>query len=86
MIGELYVAMDSLDEAQKFFNQALSVSKKIDAPVELGSTYYNLGLLSKKRGQKNNAREFFRQAQEIYWVIDKGLYEEVKKEISGLQQ
>jgi len=80
MMGELYVAMDNLAEAERFFNQAVSVSQKIDAHLELADAYYSLGLLYKKKNQKNKAREYLRQAQEIYRLIDSPEYQKIKQE------
>ena len=81
MIGELYLAMDNLTEAEKFFNQALLISREISVSIELAEAYYNLGSLYKKRNQKNKSKEYFRQAQEIYYSIDPSRYQEVKNEL-----
>ncbi|MFA4843153.1 MAG: tetratricopeptide repeat protein, partial [Candidatus Omnitrophota bacterium] len=84
MIGELYMEMDNLVEAEKYFNQALSLSKEIDAQPELANAYYDLGLLAKKKGQKNKAREFLRLAQEIYRKMDVPEYQQIKQEFLDL--
>ena len=84
MIGELYLEMDNLVDAEKFFKQALEACKGIDAPLELACAYYNLGLLYKEKGQKNRTREYLRQAQEIYVKIDTPDYQEIKQEFLSL--
>jgi len=84
MIGELYVAMDNLADAETMFNQAIVLSKEINARPELASAYYNLGLLHKQRHQKNKAREYLRLAQEIYYQIATPDYQKIKQEFSKL--
>ncbi len=84
MIGELYAEIDNLKDAEKFFNQALGAGKGIKAPLELASVYNNLGLLFKKRGQKNKARENLRAAQEIYAQLDPDEYKKLKDELLNL--
>ncbi|HOW43290.1 MAG TPA: CHAT domain-containing protein [Candidatus Omnitrophota bacterium] len=66
MIGELYMEIEDPLKAEEFFQQALTIASRIDARLESAAVYYDLGLLAKKRGQKNKAREFLRRAQEIY--------------------
>lgn len=84
MLGELYIEMDNLVEAEKSFNQALSVCHQIKAPLELAATYQNLGILYKKKGKINKAREYFRLAQEIYVRVGTPDYQEVKQELLSL--
>jgi len=84
MIGELYTEMDNFGDAEKFFNQALTAGKQIKAPLELASVYHNLGLLYKKRGEKNKARESLREAQAIYAPLDTPDYQNVKNELLSL--
>jgi tetratricopeptide (TPR) repeat protein len=77
--------MDNLDEAERFFKQSVLISKEINAKPELAAVYYNLGLLYKKRGKKDKAREYFKQAQEIYaLMVDTPDYQELKKELLEL--
>jgi tetratricopeptide (TPR) repeat protein len=80
MLGELYIEMDNLLEAEKSFNQAISIAKDIDAPLELADAYYNLGELYRQKGQKNKAREYLRLVQEIYARLKHPDYEKVKEE------
>ena len=84
MLGELYMEMGDLPEAEKYFNQARASAEQIKAPLELASANYNLGLLYKQKGNKNKAREHLRQAQEIYSKIDTPQYQEVKQELLTL--
>ncbi|MFC1675281.1 CHAT domain-containing protein [Candidatus Omnitrophota bacterium] len=83
MIGELYLEMDNLADAQKVFEESVSISKEIDARVELADAYYNLGLLHKRKNQKSAAIRYLRQAQEIYWRVDRSRYREIKEELLG---
>ncbi len=84
MIGELYVEIGNLNEAEKFFNQALLISGQIKAPLELAATYYNLGLLYKQKRQRRKAREYLRQAEEIYRIKDMPVYQKIKEELLNL--
>ena len=84
MIGELYMEMDNLKEAQNYFDQAAGLLKELGLPADLAQSYHNLGLLYKKQGKKNKARENLRLAQEIYSQIDTASYQEVKLELMGL--
>jgi tetratricopeptide (TPR) repeat protein len=83
MIAELYLEMDNLKEAKDYFERAIKASDELKYPPGLALAQYNLGLLYKKMGRKNAARESFRQAEEIYRRIDPLSYEEVKKELMG---
>lgn len=85
MIGELYLEMDNFLEAENYFNRAILIAKEINARPELASACRNLGLLYKRAGKKNKAREYLRQAQEIYYSIDEDKYKEVKQELSRLE-
>ncbi|MBU1125696.1 MAG: tetratricopeptide repeat protein, partial [Candidatus Omnitrophica bacterium] len=80
MLGELYLEMDRVQEAEGFFQQALEVSREIDLKPEIASAYYNLGKVYNKRGGKNRYKEYMRQAQEIYALIDPARYQEIKEE------
>jgi tetratricopeptide (TPR) repeat protein len=84
MIGELYLEMDRFIEAESNFNQALTISKEIKSRPDIAGTYYNLGILYKKLGRMSKSKEYLRNAQEIYGIIDPLAYEEVKKEILSL--
>ncbi len=83
MIGELYFDMDNFVDAEDSFKAALKIAEEIRSRPDIAEAAYNLGILYKKLGRKNKSREFLRQAQEIYGVIDPLSYEEVKKEILG---
>ncbi|MDD5237862.1 MAG: tetratricopeptide repeat protein [Candidatus Omnitrophica bacterium] len=84
MLGELYAEMDNFSEAEIFFNRACALSKEINARPELALGFYNLGILYKNAGKKAKAREYLRQAQEIYATVDLAMYQEIKKELLGL--
>ena len=84
MIGELYAEMDNLDEAQKSFLQAVVLAEQIKSRPDLASIYHNLAGVYKRKGKINQARKYFRQAQEIYVSTDPGEYENIKKELLSL--
>ena len=84
MVGELYLEMDKIPEALLALEQAVGLSKQIQTQPDLAAAYHNLGLLYKKWGKKNRAKEYLRLAQEIYSAIDPLAYQEVKNEILSL--
>ncbi|MBN2831633.1 MAG: tetratricopeptide repeat protein [Candidatus Omnitrophica bacterium] len=84
MIGELYLEMDNFIEAEGNFNQALLIAEEIRFKPDIAEANYNLGTLYRKMGRIKKCKEFLRKAQEIYGVIDKPSYEEVKEEILSL--
>lgn len=84
MIGELYLEMDNFPEAEKSFLEAVRLSEEIKAQPELACAYYDLGVLYGKKGRKNKAKEYLRQAQEIYALIDQREYNRIKQELIGL--
>ncbi len=86
MFGELYAEMDDLRQAERFFNQSVAISKQINARPELAAAYYNLGVLYKNKAHKNKARDYLRQAQEIYASMDTPDYQEIKKELLELDK
>lgn len=84
MIGELYLEINDLDKAEGYFKQAVNLSAQINSRIDLAEANYNLGLLSKKRGRKNLARQYWRQAQEIYRLTDPGQYQKIRAELLEL--
>ena len=84
MIGELYLEMDNLIEAEDSFNQALMLAEEIKSRPDIAAACHDLGILYKKMGKKNKCKEYLRRAQEIYGIIDPLAYQEVKKEILSL--
>lgn len=81
MIGELYMEMDNFDNAERFLKQSVLASKQINARPELASAFYSLGILYEQKGWKNKAKDYFRQAQEIYWLMGTPEYQEIKKKL-----
>jgi tetratricopeptide (TPR) repeat protein len=81
MIGGLYLEMGNDSEAERFFLLSAATAKTIEAPLELALAYYDLGALYRQKGRKNKAREYFRQAQEIYYKINHPAYVEIKEEL-----
>ncbi|MFH1888484.1 MAG: tetratricopeptide repeat protein [Candidatus Omnitrophota bacterium] len=84
MIGELYLEINDLQQAEKFFNHSVIISKQINARPELASACYNLGILYKNNGRKSKARDYLRQAQEIYRMMDTSDYLEIREELISL--
>ena len=84
MIGELYVEMDDLLKAEEYFYQSTRLAEEIKSLPDLANANYNLGLLYKKKGRKNMARECWRKAQEIYRGIDPVKFQEVRDKLLEL--
>ncbi len=84
MIGELYLDMDDLIKAENYFQQSLRLSVEINSLLDLANANYNLGLLCKKQGKKNLAREYWRKAQEIYRLVDSDRYQEIRTQLLEL--
>jgi len=84
MIGELYLEMDDLAEAESHLKHSSALAEEINSPPDLADANYNLGLLYKKKGKKNLAREHWRRAQEIYRQFDLDKYQEIRSQLLEL--
>jgi tetratricopeptide (TPR) repeat protein len=78
--------MGNLEKAQESFDQAVLVSRQINALPELASAYYHLGLLAKQENHKNKARGYLRQAQEIYRTMETPDCQRIKQEFLELSR
>ncbi|MCX5714259.1 MAG: CHAT domain-containing protein [Candidatus Omnitrophica bacterium] len=84
MLGELYMDMDNLKEAEFNLDKAISICNGLKAPLEEAAACYDLGRLYAKMGGKNKAREYYRRAQEIYYSVDPYYYQEIKSALRDL--
>lgn len=84
MLGELYLETGDTREAEAFFHKAVLISREINARLELAGAYYNLGVLYKGKRDKDKSREFLRQSQEIYRLMDVPSYQKAKSELIEL--
>ncbi len=84
MIAELYGEMEDYLQAEEYFTKAATASAEIKSLPDLASAQHQLGLLYKKTGRRNKAREAFRRAQEIYRELDQEKYGEIRAELSAL--
>lgn len=84
MLGELYLDMDNFFKAEEYFKKAHSLAGEINARMELAEASYNLGILYKSKRRRNLAREYLRQAQEIYRTVDTPDYKSVQQELLTL--
>ena len=84
MIGELYLEMDDLARAEDYFKQSVVLSKEIHSQPDLANASYNLGILYKKQRRKNLAREYLRQAQEIFRLVEPDKYQEIRTQLEEL--
>ena len=60
--GEIALAQDDLDSAEKFFRDGLSLAEQIPVPERIAGLTANLGLVAQKRGNVNQAREGLKAA------------------------
>ena len=86
MLGELYLDMDNLPQAEEYFKKAQDLAGQINGRMELAAASCNLGLLYKKKNQKNLARQYLRQAQEIYYSVETPDYKAVQEELLSLER
>ncbi|MFA5119245.1 MAG: tetratricopeptide repeat protein [Candidatus Omnitrophota bacterium] len=84
MIGEWYLDMDNLPKAEEFFTRAAFICRSAQLEPELAAVNFNLGIVYKKRKQKNKAREYFQQAQEFYRSVDTPDRKKAEKELLEL--
>ncbi|MDD5255354.1 MAG: CHAT domain-containing protein [Candidatus Omnitrophica bacterium] len=84
MLGELCMETKDIRGALGYFEQALAVCRRIEAPLELASVYCNLASVYRANNQVSKARESLRLAQEIYYPIDTLRYQELRSEIIEL--
>ncbi len=84
MIGELYLEIDNLEQAEIYFKQALVLAEKLNILPDQANANYDLGLLYKKQGRKNLAREFWRRAQEMYRTINPAELQKIREQLLEL--
>ncbi|MDD2751705.1 MAG: CHAT domain-containing protein [Candidatus Omnitrophica bacterium] len=85
MLGELYLELGDTAKAEESYNLGLKLAKEINAVPELASLYYNLGLLSRQQKHYSQARDYFRQAQELYRKMNLTQYREIRKEFDEVE-
>jgi tetratricopeptide (TPR) repeat protein len=86
LLGENYLETDP-SRAESRFNKSLDIFKEIEAKNELAKTYHGLGLLFKHQGQITRAREYFKEALDIFDLI--GISKEsekIKNELATLPE
>ena len=86
MIGELYFELGDLEKAEQSYQLGVKIAKEINAEPELASLYYNLGLLFRQKKHYSQARQYLRQAQELYRKMGLTEYEKIRQEFVELAQ
>jgi tetratricopeptide (TPR) repeat protein len=62
----VYKAKGNLDEALKYYNDALKIRKaKAPDSLALAGSYNNIGLVYKAKGDQRTADEYLKRAEEI---------------------
>jgi tetratricopeptide (TPR) repeat protein len=84
MMGEFYLEIGDYKQAEASYLKAIEISSGIEAPLELAQSSYNLGNFYIREGRKNKAREYLRQAQEIYYRSDSAMYQKIKETLLNL--
>ncbi len=70
--GEIALAQNDLDAAEKFFKQGLAAAQAMPLPERVAGITANLGLVAKARGQSDAARELLSTARERADAIGNG--------------
>jgi tetratricopeptide (TPR) repeat protein len=70
-------------EAEKHFNSAIRISEQIGAMGTLGNAYFNLGLLYKAKGIKNQAHDSISKAITCFEKCEAEAYLKEAREILG---
>ncbi|HLO18295.1 MAG TPA: AAA family ATPase, partial [Anaerolineales bacterium] len=63
--GEIALAGNDLDSAEKYFTDGLSLAEQIPVPERIAGLNANLGLVARKRGRASLARERLQRALEL---------------------
>jgi CHAT domain-containing protein/tetratricopeptide (TPR) repeat protein len=64
-LGQVWQGSGNLKEAQKVLEQSLTIARQLKQPSEISSSLLNLGNISYKLQEKDNALQSYQQAAEI---------------------
>lgn len=70
--GEIALAQNDLDAAERFFDQGLAAARAMPIPERVAGITANLGLVKKARGQNDAARELLTDARERADAVGNG--------------
>ncbi|KAJ7631736.1 hypothetical protein B0H17DRAFT_1147601 [Mycena rosella] len=65
-LGELYQALDQLQDAEKAFQSALNISTEIGENLGQGNALYELGKLCTTQHRFSEAQDFLTRAKDVY--------------------
>ena len=74
------------EEAERFYRESLEIAERLGDLAVKATTLGALGLLRKKQGRREEAKEFLRQASETFERIGYRYAEDVRKELEALDR
>jgi FOG: TPR repeat len=81
--GHIYLSIERFEDAQKCFDQCLSLAIEMKSPLSQGSAYCYLGILDMKRNEFLDASKHFRASVKIFAEMQrKNTAEDVQKGVS----
>ncbi|MCQ2915020.1 MAG: tetratricopeptide repeat protein [Alphaproteobacteria bacterium] len=84
-LGLYYLRNNQLDEAESRFKDSLYVEQRLHRDFGMASDYCNLGLISKMKNKKDDARDYWYKAVVLFEQNDDYNHaDEIKREISKL--
>ncbi len=69
LFGDLYIAMDDYEQAERYANEALKVAEKINERVEIAACYRIFAQLALHNKQGEKAREWYDRAIDLFRMI-----------------
>ncbi len=84
LFGDLYVAMQQWDKAEKYTREGLKVAEKIGERIEIAACWRILARIENHQGNTDKAREWFRKAIELFSVIGANYELAVTRYLAGV--
>ncbi len=84
LFGDLYVATQQWDKAEKYTREGLKVAEKIGERIEIAACQRIFAQIENHRGNSDMAREWFRKAIELFSVIGANYELAVTRYLAGV--
>ena len=85
--GIIYGIKKDFEPSSSYFEKAVSILEKLGILYDLGETYFEYGLMCKRKGDKANARKFLQHSLNTFQKAGAEKYvEKVREEISKFSQ
>jgi tetratricopeptide (TPR) repeat protein len=69
-LASIYLEIDSLDLAKQYYEEAISINKRINNKDGVARSYHNLGLMNTKDGEYSKAVTHFKEALRLRRSLD----------------